>query len=199
MVSIKFDWRCQNKTESVLKTNRRREERGRDLGCGLGNDPPHPPESRRLRHLQSNRVARWTAIASAPVEFPILALFEHGLEHLEIERRRAAFNAQQTRQITRGFCRIPKVREQLHYAVRHVAVAHEHDTLIVDFGADDFAGQLQPHAGQLKQTVLSAPRVHAAGGQAAQQTKKTTGGGKIGNVYSKLKACLDGLRGDSQS
>src|SRR6266436_4668093 len=61
----------------------------------------------------------------APIELRILALLEHRLKLLEIERRSAAFNPHQFRQRAGGFGRITKTGQQLHDAIRHFPVAHQ--------------------------------------------------------------------------
>lgn len=147
------------------------------------------------RQQRVDRIARRTAIAPAPIKLPILPLLEHGLELLEIERRRVAFDAQQLRHFARGLRSVAKAREQAQHAVWHIPVAHEHDALVVNLGADDLACELQSHAGQLEEPILSAPRVHAAGGKPAQQTKETSSRGEVGDINSKFQTRFDGLRG----
>src|SRR5581483_3664576 len=142
------------------------------------------------------RIARRTAVTPAPVELPILALLEHGAELLEVDRSRTALDPEQLGQVVDGFRAVAKVGKHLQHAIRHVAVAHEHNALIVYLRTDDLPREPEPNAGQIEEAVLPASRVHAACRQAAQHTKKTSGWTEVRNVYSQLYTRRSSLRGD---
>ena len=60
----------------------------------------------------------------------------------------------------------------------------------MNFGADDFTRELQPHAGQFKKPILAASGVNPAGGQSAQQADKPSRRAEIGNINAKFQTRL---------